>query len=142
MTVFTDFLAYKEGSYSKTNEGYKFNGNHVVKIVGYQKSMEGSTEWIVENTWGEDWGVDGYATIVGGRGDTGVEMFGIGAGVMPYTMYDYMSMQNMQEASMDATQQQQMGMPNQKVIPLKDLVQDNPEGGIKINLDGSQDEPI
>lgn len=63
----------------------------MIKIVGYQKSMEGNTEWIIENTWGEDWGQDGYGTLVGGRGDTGIEMFAVGAGIMPYTMYDYMS---------------------------------------------------
>lgn len=105
MTVFTDFLAYKEGQYSKTQEAFKFNGNHVVKIVGYQKSMEGATEWIIENTWGEDWGQDGYGIVVGGRGDTGIEMFGVGAGVMPYTMYDYMSMQGMADATREAQQE-------------------------------------
>lgn len=60
--------------------------------------MDGSTEWIVENTWGSDWGTNGYVKIAG-RGDTGVDMFGMAPSVMPYTMYDYSSMQNMASAA-------------------------------------------
>lgn len=99
MTAFTDFLAYRDGTYHKTNEAMKFNGQHVVKIIGYSKSMDGSTEWIVENSWGSDWGTDGYVKIAGGRGDTGIDLFGMGPSVNPYTMYDYDSMQNMANAA-------------------------------------------
>lgn len=99
MTPYTDFLAYREGTYHRTNEAMKFQGQHVVKILGYSKSMDGSTEWIVENSWGSDWGTNGYVKIAGGRGDTGIDMFGMGASVMPYTMYDYHSMQNMANAA-------------------------------------------
>jgi hypothetical protein len=38
MTVFTDFLAYKEGQYHKTGDSFKFNGQHIVKIVGWEKT--------------------------------------------------------------------------------------------------------
>jgi len=72
MTVFNDFLAYGEGVYHKTPEAMKFTGQHIVKIVGWSKSMDGTTEWIIENTWGEDWGEKGYAKI-SGKGDTGIE---------------------------------------------------------------------
>ena len=72
MTVFNDFLAYGEGVYHKTPEAMKFSGQHIVKIVGWGKSMDGTTEWIIENTWGEDWGEKGYAKI-SGKGDTGIE---------------------------------------------------------------------
>ena len=89
--VHTDFLPYKEGIYHKTENSFKFNGAHIVKLLGWQKAMDGSTEWIVQNSWGADWGMDGYA-IMTGRDGSGVDQFAIAPTVMPYTMYDYMSM--------------------------------------------------
>jgi cathepsin B len=41
MTIFTDFLAYKEGQYHKTGDSFKFNGQHIVKIVGWEKTTDG-----------------------------------------------------------------------------------------------------
>jgi cathepsin B len=89
MTPFTDFLAYKEGTYHKTPESFKFNGQHVVKILGWSSSIDGNDEWIVENTWGETWGEKGYVKMVGGRGDSQIDFYGLGVSVLPYTMYDY-----------------------------------------------------
>jgi hypothetical protein len=43
-------------------------------------------------------------------------MFGIGAGVMPYTMYDYMSAQNMYDASQQATQEKDDDVVEEPVI--------------------------
>jgi hypothetical protein len=31
--------------------------------------------------------------MMGGKGDTGIDMYGLGVAVNPYTMYDYYSMQ-------------------------------------------------
>merc|ERR1719450_66362 len=79
----------------------KFNGQHLMKIVGFSKAMDGSTEWIVENSWSSEWGMDGYVKMVGGRGDTGIDMFSMAPSMIPYTMSDYYSMQNMQNISPD-----------------------------------------
>lgn len=95
MQPYTDFLAYKEGVYHKTPEAFKFNGMHIVKIVGWVHNMDGADEWIVENSWGDSWGENGYARIAGGRGDTQIEFYALGASVVPYTVFDYYSMQNM-----------------------------------------------
>lgn len=48
----TDFLAYSDGTYHKIDGAFKFQGQHIVKLVGWSRSMDGSTEWIIENTWG------------------------------------------------------------------------------------------
>lgn len=98
MLPFTDFLAYKEGSYHRTPESFKFNGYHLIKLIGWSKAMDGSTEWIAENSWGADWGSDGYVRILGGRGDVGIDSYALGMSAMPYTVYEYMSMQNMKSA--------------------------------------------
>lgn len=92
MTPYTDFLAYSGGSYQKVEDAFKYNGQHIVKVVGWSKTMDGSTEYIIENTWGADWGENGYARVVGGRGDS-VDMYALGPMTNPYTAYDYYSMQ-------------------------------------------------
>ena len=99
MVPYTDFLAYKEGSYHKTAEGFKFNGYHIVKIVGWQKSIDGSDEYIIENSFGETWGEKGYAKMLGSRGDHQIEYYALGVSVSPYTLYDYYSAQNMANAA-------------------------------------------
>jgi len=61
MTVFTDFLTYKESNYHKTEDAFKFNGQHVVKIIGWDRQADGHEFWLIENTWGADWGEQGTA---------------------------------------------------------------------------------
>lgn len=73
MQPYTDFLAYKDGVYHKTPDAKKFTGQHIVKIIGWGKAMDGSTEWIIENTWGSDWGENGYAKISSGKGDINID---------------------------------------------------------------------
>jgi hypothetical protein len=59
----------------------------------------------VENTWGSDWGEKGYVKMIGGRGDTGIDMYSLGATPYPYTLYDYSSMENMRNAAMEAQEE-------------------------------------
>ena len=120
MVPFTDFLAYKEGSYHKTQESFKFNGAHIVKIVGWSKSIEGSVEWIIENTWGESWGENGYAKMIGGRGDSQIDYYALGASVIPYTVYDYNSIQNMVNSMGDETEAAGEQYGQEDIEPIND----------------------
>lgn len=108
MLPYTDFLAYKEGSYHRTPESFKFSGYHLVKLIGWSKAMDGSTEWIAENSWGPDWGMNGYVRVLG-RGDSGIDSYALGMQVIPYTVYDYMSMQNMRSSVDDYTSSYEQG---------------------------------
>lgn len=93
MTVYTDFLPYREGSYHRTEDSFKFNGQHIVKIIGWDRSTEGQDFWIIENVWGSDWGENGYARILTQDKSSGLDFYAIGVAAYPMTMADYYSMQ-------------------------------------------------
>jgi len=68
MQVFEDFPDYGGGIYSHTVEWIL--GYHAVTIVGFGK-YDGMNYWIVKNSWGENWGEQGYFRIA--AGDSGID---------------------------------------------------------------------
>ena len=70
--VHIDFLTYKSGVYTKGEEVPRFSGFHAVKIIGWgveaeEGSSRGNKYWLVQNSWGEDWGQNGVAKIAMGQ---------------------------------------------------------------------------
>ena len=61
---YTDFLPYSSGHYQRTQEAFRYQGNHIVKIIGWEQTPDGSSAWIIENTWGASWGQNGYGMVV------------------------------------------------------------------------------
>jgi len=108
MNPFTDILTYSEGVYSRTSEAFRFQGNQIFKIVGWESTFDGSSAWIVENTWGQDWGTDGYARIAS-NGETALDFYALSFIMFPQTMADY-QMQQMaqQQQQFDLNQFQDM----------------------------------
>ena len=53
--------------------------NHAVAIVGYGSEENESGEkmdyWIVKNSWGSDWGEDGYIKFAAGKNHCGIETY-------------------------------------------------------------------
>lgn len=92
MTPFTDFLTYKDGIYHRTEEAFKFNGQHLMKLIGWDKREDGSEFWIVQNVWGEDWGEEGYVKIWSGDKNLGIDQYAMGVAVYPMTMAEYNKM--------------------------------------------------
>jgi len=61
MTVYEDLYGYTSGCYTPTGA---VEGGHAVLIVGWDDSMcGGDGAWIVKNSWGKDWGENGYFYI-------------------------------------------------------------------------------
>ncbi|XP_013859008.1 pro-cathepsin H [Austrofundulus limnaeus] len=70
--VTSDFMQYSQGVYTSTachNTTDKVN--HAVLAVGYGEE-NGTPYWIVKNSWGPNWGMDGYFLIERGRNMCGL----------------------------------------------------------------------
>jgi C1A family cysteine protease len=60
--VYSDFFAYKSGIYRHVTGGQA--GGHCVSIVGYDDT---SKFWIAKNSWGKNWGEQGFFRIAYGE---------------------------------------------------------------------------
>jgi len=56
--VYANFFLYSSGVYSETAGDEK--GGHAVSAIGYG-SEGGVHYWLVQNSWGTNWGVEGFA---------------------------------------------------------------------------------
>lgn len=72
MNVYHDFFQYNGGIYTKRSN--TFIGGHAVVIIGYNDHEK---YWIAKNSWGTNWGEDGFFRIKYGE-----------SGIMPYA-YGY-----------------------------------------------------
>lgn len=68
--AYTDLLYYKSGVYQHTKGD--FGGGHAVKIIGWGETWL-DNYWIIANSWGPDWGMDGYFWMK--QGDSAVDKF-------------------------------------------------------------------
>ncbi len=62
MVVFRDLLEYHSGIYETDNDFDQIIGGHAVLIEGF--GVEDDIEyWHVRNSWGPEWGENGYFKI-------------------------------------------------------------------------------
>lgn len=80
--VYNDFFHYKGGVYVHTGLQEKFNPfeitNHAVLLVGYGvDAATGVKFWTVKNSWGTQWGEDGYFRIRRGTDECAIESIAV-----------------------------------------------------------------
>ena len=111
MVVYTDFLTYSSGVYHRTDESFKFNGQQIVKIVGWERQGDNQEFWIVQNSFGADWGELGYVRVLASDKSTQLDFFGLGVAVYPYTMAEYYSFQEeMQKRNAEAPEETEIDL--------------------------------
>jgi len=72
--VFDDFFSYSGGVYELHGPGNSFVGGHAVKIIGWgTDSTSGTDYWLVQNSWGPDWGLNGHFMIRRGTDECSIE---------------------------------------------------------------------
>ena len=59
------FLAYKDGVFTDTGAG---TVNHAITLIGWDDARGA---WLLRNSWGPDWGMDGHMWIKYGANDVG-----------------------------------------------------------------------
>uniref|UniRef100_A0A7N6BTQ8 Pro-cathepsin H n=1 Tax=Anabas testudineus TaxID=64144 RepID=A0A7N6BTQ8_ANATE len=70
--VTSDFMHYDQGVYTSTEcRNTTDMVNHAVLAVGYGK-VKGTPYWLVKNSWGSSWGIDGYFLIERGKNMCGL----------------------------------------------------------------------
>ncbi|XP_048215716.1 dipeptidyl peptidase 1 isoform X1 [Perognathus longimembris pacificus] len=86
--VHDDFLHYRGGVYQHTGLRDPFNPfeltNHAVLLVGYgTEPKAGLDYWIVKNSWGTNWGENGYFRIRRGSDECAIESIAMAATPIP-----------------------------------------------------------
>jgi len=71
MTVYQSFINYKEGVYHKLNND-SLLGYHAICVCGYNDTLQA---WLLKNSWGTNWGLNGYAYIKYGECNIDDEMY-------------------------------------------------------------------
>jgi len=79
MKVYHDFFLYKSGVYRYSGlADAQQAGYHSVRIIGWGHDQS-SKYWIVANSWGVEWGEDGYFRIARGENESEIEKFVLAA---------------------------------------------------------------
>lgn len=70
METYQDFLTYKNGVYYHTSGSLVFY--HLTMVLGYGVE-NGLNYWLCQNSWGTNWGLQGFFKIK--MGDCGIDKY-------------------------------------------------------------------
>eukprot|EP01013_Petalomonas_cantuscygni_P008844 TRINITY_DN21595_c0_g1_i1.p2 TRINITY_DN21595_c0_g1~~TRINITY_DN21595_c0_g1_i1.p2 ORF type:complete len:384 (-),score=57.90 TRINITY_DN21595_c0_g1_i1:185-1336(-) len=58
-----EWHSYGGGVFDWCNQQRRLSVNHAVQLVGYETTSDGSVEFRIRNSWGEEWGEGGYIRL-------------------------------------------------------------------------------
>jgi len=59
--------------------------DHAVLLVGFGEDAKGQKYWLLQNSWGDTWGEDGFLRMARGSDESGVESIVVSADVVEDT---------------------------------------------------------
>jgi len=73
--IYDDFQAYSSGVYIKSSAAKQIGG-HAVTLIGF--GVDGGVPyWLIQNSWGPNWGLNGFAKIRRGTNECNLETYGL-----------------------------------------------------------------
>jgi hypothetical protein len=100
MTLFNDFMTYSDGIYMRGEDSIKVADSHLVKVLGWNKREDGLEYWIIENTFGAEWGKDGIGYVYMQDQSVGLQ-YGMGTMQYPFSMAEYEQLQQQMKQAED-----------------------------------------
>ncbi|XP_055344769.1 uncharacterized protein LOC129592695 [Paramacrobiotus metropolitanus] len=80
ISVYSDFFAYKSGVYQHVTGNY--SGGHAMKLIGWG-TESGTDYWLIANSWGYGWGINGTVKFIRGINHLGIEDYIVAGLVNP-----------------------------------------------------------
>ncbi|XP_055344642.1 uncharacterized protein LOC129592594 [Paramacrobiotus metropolitanus] len=78
--VYDDFFAYQSGVYQHVTGNY--SGGHAMKLIGWG-TENGTDYWLIANSWGYKWGINGTVKFLRGTNHLGIEDYIVAGLVSP-----------------------------------------------------------
>jgi hypothetical protein len=76
ITIMGEWASYKKGIYKLTKNDTA-EGGHAVQLIGWGTGNTGNEVgvdyWLVQNSWGDQWGEKGYVRMSRGTNELGIE---------------------------------------------------------------------
>lgn len=72
MSIYSDFVVYQGGVYRHVYGSLL--GGHAMKLVGWGvEPLSALPYWLIANSWGPSWGLQGYVKVLMGSNECGIE---------------------------------------------------------------------